>query len=339
MFNELAKYYDVTVIHSGNISISEGDNYKEIIVPVKKIGPFYFQSNIIKEVRSNNFDIVIGYLDVRWVYTVLSIYFNKESKYIWWGAWLTKSKVANLLRLFFTKKSDANVFYTHNEMQSFICNNISKDNLFVANNTIDVGARFKSYDSTIKSTILLVGSLDKRKQNDVTIRAFNNIIGLIPEEINMIIIGSGEQREYLEKIVLDLDLSERVFLKGAITNPKDLELYYQKAIVSVSFGQAGLSVLQAIGFGVPFLTKKNAISGGEKFNIKNGVNGIFCKDDIKSLEQSLVKLCTNMDYSRNLGKNAYQYYSDYCTIENMAQGFIDAIEGTNLANIDKGNEL
>ena len=78
MFNELAKYYDVTVIHSGNISISEGDNYKEIIVPVKKIGPFYFQSNIIKEVRSNNFDIVIGYLDVRWVYTVLSIYFNKK---------------------------------------------------------------------------------------------------------------------------------------------------------------------------------------------------------------------------------------------------------------------
>lgn len=128
--------------------------------------------------------------------------------------------------------------------------------------------------------------------------------------------------------------SEVEFL-GKINDPEKLKEYYQHAIVSVSFGQAGLAVLQSLGYGVPFLTKLNAISGGEKSNIKNNVNSVFCEDNQRSLEQSLVKLCTDIDYSRALGKAAFDHYSEYCTIENMTQGFLDAIEGTRLAKIDK----
>ncbi|MDX2369615.1 MAG: glycosyltransferase family 4 protein [Colwellia sp.] len=334
-FNELSKYYDVTVFHSGNPTLTEKDKYKEVIVPVKKVGPFFFQKGILEAVRSDQYDIVIALFDVRWVNTIFSIYFNKNSKFIWWGAWITKSKIANFIRLYFTKKSFANVFYTNEARLDFINYGIDDYNLYVANNTFDVGKRIKSYENQLKNTILFVGSLDKRKKNDVTINAFEKIINHIPQDINLIIIGDGSERKKLEQLVAELKIEERVFFKGKITSVDELQEYYKKAIVSVSFGQAGLSVLQSLGFGVPFLTKKNAISGGEITNVKHNINGILCDDEIESLEKHLKYLCNNVNHSRCLGKNAYQYYSDYCTIKNMVQGFLDAIDGTRIALVDE----
>ena len=105
--------------------------------------------------------------------------------------------------------------------------------------------------------------------------------------------------------------------------------------MSVSFGQAGLTVLQSLGYGVPFLTKINAISGGEKTNIRDKENSLFCEDNIDSLESILVEICNDIVFARLMGERAYKYYSKYCTIENMCQGFIDAIENTNLSSVDK----
>lgn len=335
-FNELAKYYDVTVLHSGENSVSDEDKYKEIIVPVKKFGPFYFQSKVIYEVKKDCYDIHIALFDVRWINTVLSIYFrNKKSQFIWWGAWITKSKIANQIRLYFTKKADKNVFYTYEAKKDFINLGILEDNLYVANNTFDVGKRIKSYENENKNRILFVGSLDKRKQNDILINAFSKILSEIPKNIKLTFIGDGEERNNLENLVKEDNLKDRVEFIGRVNEAKKLQEYYKEAIVSVSFGQAGLSVLQSLGFGVPFVTKINAISGGEKSNIINGINGIFCEDSQTSLENILIEICNDIEYSRNMGKNAYEYYNEYCTIENMVQGFRDAIENTEFAKIDK----
>lgn len=334
-FNELSKYYDVTVVHSGELSVTPYDTYKEIIVSVKKMGPFYLQKNIIQEVKKNDYDIIIALFDVRWINTVLSIFFNKKSKFIWWGAWITKSKIANSIRLYFTKKSYANVFYTNEAKQDFISHGISQNNLYVANNTFDVGNRIKSYENKVKNTLLFVGSLDKRKQNDILLKAFKNILHKIPKDTKIIIIGDGKEQEYLKSLVTELGIDKRVSFKGKINDAEKLKQYYSKAIASVSFGQAGLSVLQSLGFGVPFITKQNAISGGEKSNIKHNINSILCEDNQESLEETLIYLCNNINISRELGENAFKYYSEYCTIENMVQGFRDAIEGTRLACVDE----
>lgn len=335
-FNELAKYYDVTILHSGEKSITDEDKYKEIIVPVKKIGPFYFQSDVISEVRKDCYDICIALFDVRWINTVFSIYFkNKNTKFIWWGAWITKSSIANFIRLHFTKKADANVFYTNEARKDFIKLGISDSSLYVANNTFDVGKRIKAFENEIKNRILFVGSLDKRKQNDLLIKAFANIQWQIGYNFTLTIVGDGSEYNSLKKLAINLKLEEKIDFIGRINNPELLARYYKEAIASVSFGQAGLSVLQSLGFGVPFLTKSNAISGGEKLNIKHGHNGFFCEDSQKSLEDYLVLLCNDLSNAKKLGENAYNYYSEYCTIENMVQGFKDAIENTRFAKIDE----
>ena len=334
VFNLLCQRYNVTVLHSGEVTVGQQDTYKEIIVPVKKIGPFYIQKGILPEVKKD-YDVIIALFDVRWLYTLLSIYFhNPKSKFILWGAWITDSFWANKARLYLTNKVDSNVFYTHEARRDFIERGIDESQLYVANNTFDVGERIKSYENALKDKILFVGSLDKRKQNDLLINAFYNIIDKIPQNINLTIIGDGVESENLKNTVSKHNLKDRVIFVGKVNDTNILKNYYKESIVSVSFGQAGLSVLQSLGYGVPFLTKHNAISGGEKTNIKNNINSIFCEDNIESLEKQLVYLCNNIVDARKLGENAYNYYSEFCTIENMAQGFIDAIENTRYAKVD-----
>lgn len=334
-FNELAKYYDVTVLHSGKESVAKEDLYKEIIVPVKKIGPIYFQGRVISEVKKTYYDIHIALFDVRWVNTIISIYFKrKKSKFIWWGAWITKSFIANKIRLYLTKKADASVFYTYKAKSEFVSLGALDGNLFVANNTFDVGVRIKSYENINKNRILFVGSLDKRKQNDVLIKAFCNVLSMISKDIILTFVGNGTEEGFLRALTKEKGLDTRVEFVGRINESEKLQEYYKEAIVAVSFGQAGLSVLQSLGFGVPFITKINAISGGEKSNIKNRINGFFCEDSQASLENTLVKICNNIELAREMGRNAYEYYSRYCTMKNMVQGFIDAIEDTRLAKVD-----
>jgi len=335
LFNQLSKKYDVTVVHSGKKMNSKNDSYEEVIVPVYKIGPFHFQPGFLKEANDLKYDVIIALFDVAWITTLISIFFhNKKCRFILWGAWITKNKLANYARVLLSKKVDGNIFYTQQARQEFLDRGLKLDKLFVANNTFDVGEQRHSYKSKIKNKILFVGSLDERKQNEVLIRAFNNITKHIPENILLTFVGEGSQETVLKKLVLDLELSSRVNFVGKIANNAFLKDYYEEAIVSVSFGQAGLSVLQSLGYGVPFLTKWNAISGGEKNNIKHGLNGLFCDDKIKSLEDNLLKLCLDINFARELGENAYNYYKEYCTMDNMAQGFLDAIENTRLSKID-----
>ena len=174
----------------------------------------------------------------------------------------------------------------------------------------------------------------KRKKNESLIRAFGEILPHIDEKIKLVFIGDGEDMTNLKKLVQELEIDTRVVFLGKILDEKVLISYFKRCYISVSFGQAGLSILHSFGYGVPYVTSKNAISGGETYNIKNNFNGILTENSEKSLQENLLKVLSNTKFAKEMGENAYNYYSEYCTMKNMTQGFIDAIENTREAKVD-----
>lgn len=326
LYNLLSNEYSLTIAHSGVASVSENDQYKEVVLPVRKIWSLRFQVGLLKELVKD-YDVIISMCDFHWPLNFYPlIRYSKKTKFILWGSWLTNKPLIDRLKIYFARKADANIFYCVKDKESFLKANVTEKKLFVANNTFDVGERSMSYLHEPKFRILFVGTLDLRKENDVLIKAFNNIKNKISSKICLTIIGEGNTKCDLLSIVEKLNLSNRIFFEDKIEDPQRLLKFYAEAIVSVSYGQAGLSVLQSLGFGVPFITKLDAISGGEKTNIIDGFNGFFCDGSQSDLESKLMLLCNDVQRARIMGENAFEYYSNNCTIEIMANGFIEAIQ-------------
>lgn len=324
LYDELSKNYSVTVLHSGKKVSNSNIRIKELIVKKYKLGPFYWQNGVIKEVRSNNYDIIIAMFDIRWITNLFAMYQNNKSiQFIWWGPWLTNRPIIDYIKIIISKKNYPIIFYSKYEKEKFIRKGVSKKKLFVANNTIHVEKRIPSFNNKTKNSILFVGSLTQRKKVDKLIYIFKNILDFIPKEVCLKIIGDGKEKNKFKKIVDDLGIQDKVYFFDEIIDD-NLAYYYETAIITCSLGQAGLSILQSFAYGVPFLTEKNAISGGEISNIKNGYNGILCDND-KSISESLIWICNNLNDSRKLGENAYKYYSEFCTIQKMVNGFNSAI--------------
>jgi glycosyltransferase involved in cell wall biosynthesis len=325
-FNELSSLDEVLVIHSGSPSSAKGDRFREHILRSIKIGPFVWQCGLSRLIRSINPSAVIASADIRNIHSIFAMaLFDRKVRWIWWGMDRGASNLAFRLKCWLALRRNPIVFYNNEIRNVFLNEGIDGGRLFVANNTFHVSGSKLLANATTKNIFLNVGTLDARKQNDVLIRAFNEIYRRTGRDIYLYLIGEGVERESLEALVSSLNLTGRVFLPGKIEDPHVLEGYYARAIASVSFGQAGLAVLQSMAFGVPFITKHTAISGGEKHNILDGYNGIFCSDDINSLANAMAKLIEDPGYAKFLGFNAFKYYRDKASVAVMLDGFRAAL--------------
>lgn len=327
VFNEVCKHDKVLLVHSGPPNKKESDKFSECILPMVKIGPFRIQKGLHGVIKRAKPSIVISMFDIRWLSSIYLMYISCEkTRWIWWGLDKGASKIALKLKLLVAKRNTPIVFYNSHIRQEMVSLGLDAKRCFVANNTVHVEGMFPCFDNPVKDTFINVGTLDSRKQNDVSILVFKRIILRTNLNLRLVFIGDGIERERLEELVVNEGLSDNVIFTGHIEGAKELIRYYRRAIASISFGQAGLAVLQSMAFGVPFVTKKNAISGGEKYNIIHGENGLFCKDSLESLEDVMYDLVrdNNCSYARKLGKNAFNYYKTQASVENMVNGFLDA---------------
>lgn len=335
-YNKLSQFYEVTVIHSGGETVESGDSYSEVIIPMNKIGPFFLQKDLKDSINNLNPNYIIGMFDLRWIHTFMLLSRKQNWTFLWWGLDTGNNKIATIFKVLIARLGYPIIFYNNFNKDKMNKFGLGNSSLFVANNTFDVGSRVKSYLNPVKNKILFVGSFDFRKRNDVLLNTFSSIISKIPNEIQLLFVGDGDEKSNIEALVKKLGIGSRVIFSGRVDDADKLATYYKEAIFSVSYGQAGLSVLQSLGFGVPYLTKGGAISGGEISNIIHGENGYFC-DNSESLKSNMLNLILDLDLSRRLGKNAYDYYSSNCSIENMAQGFVDAINKVTVPSTRKNN--
>lgn len=327
LFNALAALEDVAVVHSGEPARRDGDRFEEVVLPVKTLGPFRLQQGLLKLIEARQPRAVIAMFDVRWVNTVRAMYrYDQRLKWVWWGLDRGKSEWATKAKLLIARRPNPIVLYNEVTRAEFSSDLEPKVPLFVANNTFHVPNRAECFRNPVKNRIINVGSLEARKENAVTIRVLKKICDDTGADIRFSLIGDGPERTTLTALVDELGMQNRVELVGRIDNPSELARYYAEAFASVSFGQAGLAVLQSMAFGVPFLTKENAVSGGEKHNITNGETGIIVTDDPVALESALRRLFADPDAARRLGEAAYHYYSEAATIENMVANFVKAID-------------
>lgn len=328
VFNELAKKVDLTVLYDkGSISTdAQFETIKVDLVQIKHL-PSIHKTNILR--LANEYDVVISMLSGDFLTTYILCNSKRMSKLILWGIGVSAGysvrydsipKMADKYSKFI-RKADAALFYSSYPVEKYKELGINPEKLFVANNTVKV----LPCEEENRDSVLFVGSLYKGKKIFELLDNYKKAFERCSNVPRLIVVGDGEDSEEVALWVSRNNLQKEVILAGAIYDEKELSKYFSKAILCVSPDQAGLSVLKSFGYGVPFVTHKNAITGGERFNINHGENGLLI-DSFDEIADIICDCTNNKTRYLEMGRNAKDFYDNNRTVDNMVNGFVEAID-------------
>lgn len=334
ILNIIASKYDFTVLYSQKTEkeVIEECNFKTIFSPIKKIGRFIIHKDNIQNI-TKGFDVVIATNDPTWLsYLGLSLCRKRDYKLIYWNigvpaSYYRKYGEASMLRYlygnFFEKRADGLIFYSDKAIELRKQKGIFDKKIFIANNTVNIPRI--SIANSDKEYILFIGTLYLEKGLDVLLESYKAAFdenGNIP---HLKIVGGGDQFGQIVTWINENGLNDKIDLLGSIYDENKKASIFAKAIACISPRQAGLAVLESMGYGVPFITMHDAITGGEAFNIINNINGLRLKNE-SEFKQVILDIYENKNKYLEYGQNAYNYYWSYRRPEDMAKGVIDAIE-------------
>jgi len=330
VWNILAEKCDLTVAYSqGNADLPSGMEvkFKIMHLPIRTyFGRIVCQKdNISKLVKQ--FDAAIIYGDISWVKYITVPWFHKTPVVfhtIGVSASYNKKYDSNkrwdFLRCKLYNRAGALAFYTDYPIEKYVRMGIKREKMFVANNTVEVHPLSEKSE---KNTILMVGTLYRQKGVQVLLDAYERLEGKynLPE---LNIIGNGPDFDFIKGWIQSHNMEELIHLRGAIYDIDKKATYFSQALACVSPCQAGLTVLESMGYGVPFITTKDAISGGEIFNIHNYIDGVIL-DQTDDFDQVIIDIVENKCKYIEMGEKAQEFYNNYRKPEHMAQGLWSAL--------------
>ena len=321
---------DLTIAHSSKKSDYVGGNFNEIIIPFKKIGNFTYYGRDFKDlVKQNDVVVCMFYL---FNLSFLRLALKRSTKLIFWGIGVRASynakfdspTIMNRLRYFLARHSDAMLFYSDYAKNKYIKHGIQVEKLFVMPNTVEVLP--SNGTESVRDKILFIGSLYKQKKIFELLESYKVAVNKYDQKPNRLhIVGGGAEFDNIQKWIKENNLEDHIVLHGAIFEEQKLSELFNSACACISPGQAGLSVLKSFGYGVPFITHIDAITGGERLNIQNNVNGLLF-NDYSELTRIVLDIFKNPNTYLEMGTNAKQFYDSDRTPTHMANGFLNAVQ-------------
>jgi len=144
--------------------------------------------------------------------------------------------------------------------------------------------------------ILFCARLELRKRADLLIRACAIMMSQ-NLRFKLVIIGDGQQKSFLQDLVKELGLTECVDFVGPLYEESQLAPYFLSASVFVIPETAGLSVMHAMGYGVPVITVSDPDHQmPETEAIIDGKTGaFFSRDDANSLARTIITWLQDSD--------------------------------------------
>ncbi|MBN7288359.1 MULTISPECIES: glycosyltransferase [Campylobacter] len=150
--------------------------------------------------------------------------------------------------------------------------------IYVPNPVIDESIYQKSLEDIdnkglLEKYIIAVGRLTAQKDFRTLIRAFNIVSK--QNNINLLILGEGEDREKLQKMILDLKLENRVILYGFAPNPYKFIRKASLFVLSSLWEDPGHVLMEAAYLKIPIVAT-NCPNDVDKF-LMYGKAGYLCE--------------------------------------------------------------
>ena len=154
--------------------------------------------------------------------------------------------------------------------------------------------------------LLTVARLTPRKGQDTVIKVLPEVIRVFPE-VKYVIVGTGNYRQSLEKIVREKGLSDKVIFAGKVSK-EDLPSYYELCDIFIMLSRKsgetveglGISFLEAMAFKKPLIGGDH---GGVREVIEKGKNGYLVDPlNINNVAEAICRLLKDENLAKNMGE-------------------------------------
>jgi GalNAc-alpha-(1->4)-GalNAc-alpha-(1->3)-diNAcBac-PP-undecaprenol alpha-1,4-N-acetyl-D-galactosaminyltransferase len=272
-----------------------------------------FVKKLIKTVKTNQIDTVVGFTTTVNILVLLSSFFLKITSFI------SERNNPEVYQIPFLRKTFirilypfANAFIVQTSFsKNYFQNFLKTKKILVIPNTINENLLCKREEYSQRENIILtVGRLDANKNQKLLLEAFAN---LNIKNWKLILVGDGILKVEYQMLAKDLGISDKVDFIGTVTN---IETYYNRAQIfiftSLSEGFPN-ALLEALSFGIPCIASD--CNSGPSEMIQHKENGfLFEMNNQKQLEKYMSELMENEVLRQKFSSNAIQsttkYHSD-----------------------------
>lgn len=319
LFCMLSKYFDVTVVHRGPKLAGEY-GFSQCILNYRRFGPFEY----VVGLNLKSYDVVIYMQNIRMLNIYLGPFLSNQFRVKYWGIGASSAKglrkdawaitwIRNTLTFF----SDGLALYSSFPLDQYWYCNRSKLN--VVGNSIR-NPHAADFSGADKEHILFIGTLDARKGVRELIASVSRALET-NENLKLVIAGDGVERGWIERDIIERGLQGKVEMLGRVVCPSLKRAIFSKAFCVVSPFQAGLGVVESFSYGVPFVTSKYAVTGGEALSIIDGVNGALF-EDVAELDDILISFIDGRRSTKVLGRRAYELYASELSFDGYVERFV-----------------
>ena len=237
---------------------------------------------------------------------------------------ITDYKFQKQARLYGTRKCDCNIVLTKAALKWYK-ENAKYKNIMQIYNPIDPSLSqipHKNY-STNSHKIISVGRLSYQKNFNRLLDIANNVLR-IHSGWTWDIFGEGEERESLEKRIVELGLQEKVFLRGQV---EDLYTHYNEYafyVMTSRYEGFPMVLLEAASNGLPMLSFD--IDTGPNEIIEDGINGFLINPASDyDMESAINKLIEDDDLRRYMSHKSL-ITAEKFSIESILEQWISLLK-------------
>lgn len=169
-----------------------------------------------------------------------------------------------------------------------------------------------------ESFYLSIGRLTNQKNFEFLIKEFSRISHKL--KVNQLcIIGDGEKKQYLQKLIVQNKMEDKIRLLGYKNNPYKY-LFNCKALISTSlYEDPGFAIIEAFYLNKPVISS-NAENGPKEMSEIHNIGYFFKKNDSVDFEKNILSFEKNDSYKKILNAKKFsKYFSSFSHFLNLSK--------------------
>lgn len=228
----------------------------------------------------------------------------------------TKMREKNILTLIYklcSSKFNNIIYVSDSALDDYYYKSHVLNKSMVLYNVIDISAiNNKSKEFIVEKNydLIFLGRLAIQKNPERLIKIMNDLIK-INSNVRLAIIGDGEKKEIISKMIHELHIENNIDMLGYQSNPYPY-LKNGKILIMTSFFEGTpMAALEAMNFKLTIVS--TPVDGLKKI-VKNNYNG-FLYDSDDEIVNCINSLLSDKDKLNKIRKNSYDFFLEYNNLE------------------------